>query len=156
MEARLRWLSRERIFRSRTGYVHGRPRSCGRQHVRVRGAFGAGQEREEEQQLMVRRALFQAAAPLPSRIPPSDLIGVTVILLTCSYADQEFVRIGYYVNTEYGDPVLKAQYDASLDETAAASGIVAPDPTKNVDGLVRSVLSEKPRVTRFNIAWFAP
>jgi histone chaperone ASF1 len=96
---------------------------------------------------------LQAAAPLPSRIPSSDLIGVTVILLTCSYADQEFVRIGYYVNTEYGDPALKALYDASLEEGAQDKGLVAPDPTKNVDSMVRSVLGEKPRVTKFNISW---
>lgn len=78
---------------------------------------------------------------------------MTVILLTCSYSDSEFVRIGYYVNTEYADPALKALYDASLEEGAESAGIVAPDPTKHVDGLVRSVLSEKPRVTRFNIKW---
>ncbi|KAI5475712.1 hypothetical protein MNV49_001005 [Pseudohyphozyma bogoriensis] len=93
---------------------------------------------------------FEAAAPLPSRIPPSDLIGVTVILLTCAYADQEFVRIGYYVNTEYGDPDLKATYDASLVE---GSNVTPPDPTRHVGSLVRSVLVEKPRVTRFNIKW---
>lgn len=91
---------------------------------------------------------------MPSRIPSSDFIGVTVILLTCSYADHEFVRIGYYVNTEYRDPALKAQYEESLEEGAASKGIVAPDPFKNVGALVRTVLSEKPRVTRFNIAWF--
>jgi histone chaperone ASF1 len=100
--------------------------------------------------------LSQAAAPLPSRIPSTELIGVTVILLTCSYAEQEFVRIGYYVNTEYGDPALKAQYDASQADGAAEQGIVPPDPTKFMDALVRNVLSEKPRVTRFTIAWCVP
>nr|CRX79193.1 hypothetical protein ls5931a1_00016 [Leucosporidium scottii] len=98
---------------------------------------------------------FEAAAPLPSRIPASDLIGVTVILLTCSYNDQEFVRIGYYVNTEYADPALKAQYDASLEEGAQDKGLVAPDPASNVPSMVRSVLGEKPRVTKFNIKWDA-
>lgn len=78
---------------------------------------------------------------------------MTVILLTCSYAEQEFVRIGYYVNTEYGDPQLKAQHDASLEEGAQEKGIVAPDPTKHIGGLVRNVLGEKPRVTKFNIKW---
>jgi len=29
-----------------------------------------------------------------------------VVLLTCSYRDNEFVRIGYYVNNEYTDPEL--------------------------------------------------
>ncbi|KDE02577.1 hypothetical protein MVLG_06880, partial [Microbotryum lychnidis-dioicae p1A1 Lamole] len=96
---------------------------------------------------------FEAAAPSPSRIPPSDLIGVTVILLTCAYAEQEFVRIGYYVNTEYGDAELKAQYDASLEEDALWKCSIAPDPTKYVDKMVRSVLSDKPRVTKFNIKW---
>ena len=33
-------------------------------------------------------------------------MGVTVVLLTCSYKAQEFVRIGYYVNNEYTDPEL--------------------------------------------------
>ena len=34
------------------------------------------------------------------------MLGVTVVLLTCSYRDNEFVRIGYYVNNEYNDPEL--------------------------------------------------
>ena len=34
------------------------------------------------------------------------MLGVTVVLLTCSYRDNEFVRIGYYVNNEYTDPEL--------------------------------------------------
>ena len=97
----------------------------------------------------------QAAAPLPHRIPSSDLIGVTVILLTCSYNDQEFVRIGYYVNTEYGDPDLKLQHEASLAEDADEKGIKAPDPTQHIDKLVRNVLADKPRVTKFNIQWCA-
>ncbi|CEQ41779.1 SPOSA6832_03533, partial [Sporobolomyces salmonicolor] len=99
---------------------------------------------------------FEAAAPSPDRIPPSDLIGVTVILLTCAYNDQEFVRIGYYVNTEYGDAALKAQHEASLEEDAAARGLSAPDPSKHIDQLERSVLAEKPRVTKFNIKWCVP
>ncbi|TNY17296.1 histone chaperone [Rhodotorula diobovata] len=99
---------------------------------------------------------FEAAAPLPSRIPASDLIGVTVILLTCSYNDAEFVRIGYYVNTEYGDPALKQQHDAALAEGADEQGLKAPDPTQHIDGLVREVLADKPRVTKFNIQWDTP
>jgi len=34
-------------------------------------------------------------------------MGVTVVLLTCSYRKQEFMRVGYYVNNEYLDPELK-------------------------------------------------
>lgn len=84
---------------------------------------------------------FEAAAPTPDRIPASDLIGVTVVLLTGSYLDQEFVRIGYYVHTEYDSEELRA-----LEEHDR------PNPPL-VDRLSRNVLSEKPRVTRFNINW---
>ena len=30
-----------------------------------------------------------------------------MVLLTCSYRNHEFVRVGYYVNIEYTDPELK-------------------------------------------------
>ena len=44
----------------------------------------------------------QGKAPDPSRLPESDVVGVTAVLLTCSYKDnQEFLRVGYYVNVEY-------------------------------------------------------
>jgi len=70
-------------------------------------------------------------------IPESDLIGVTVVLIVCSYNEQEFVRVGYYVNNEYEDPEMR--------ET----------PPEKVDLLkvVRNILSEKPRVTRVPIRW---
>ncbi len=38
--------------------------------------------------------VFQAPAPDPAKIPNKDLLEVTVILLTCSYNDAEFIRIG--------------------------------------------------------------
>ena len=51
--------------------------------------------------------VFQADHPNPEKIPVADAIGVTAILLTCSYKDHEFVRVGYFVNNEYTDPELK-------------------------------------------------
>lgn len=32
---------------------------------------------------------------------------MTVVLLTCSYRDKEFVRVGYYVNNEYTEEEMK-------------------------------------------------
>ena len=49
---------------------------------------------------------MQADAPDTSKIPPEDVVGVTVVLLTCSYKSSEFVRVGYYVNNEYTDAEL--------------------------------------------------
>lgn len=50
--------------------------------------------------------ITQADSPDCTKIPPEDLVGVTVVLLTCSYKNQEFVRIGYYVNNEYTEQEL--------------------------------------------------
>lgn len=64
-----------------------------------------------------------------------DLLGVTALLLTCSYKGAEFVRVGYYVNIEYTDP-----------ELAAAE--VKPTPPI-ISKLQRSIMADHPRVTRF-------
>ncbi|CAO1616114.1 unnamed protein product [Parajaminaea phylloscopi] len=80
---------------------------------------------------------FEAAAPSPDKIPVEDLLGVTVILLTGSYRDQEFIRVGYYVNNEYETQELKENPPEKVDLTKVK----------------REVLVSKPRVTRFNIKW---
>jgi histone chaperone ASF1 len=36
--------------------------------------------------------VFEGNAPDPSQIPSDDLVGVTAVLLTCSYKDKEFIR----------------------------------------------------------------
>ena len=51
--------------------------------------------------------VFQAGPPDTTKIPVDDAVGVTVVLLTCSYRTKEFIRVGYYVNNEYNDPELK-------------------------------------------------
>jgi len=85
----------------------------------------------------VNKFLFQADPPSPELIPASELVSVTVILLSCSYADREFVRVGYYVNNEYDSEELRENPPAKVQ----------------VDHVVRNILAEKPRVTRFNIVW---
>lgn len=81
--------------------------------------------------------VFQAEPPDPSKIPVADAVGVTVVLLTCSYRSQEFIRVGYYVNNDYGDPELQAQ----------------PPSTPQFDKLQRNILATNPRVTRFKVDW---
>lgn len=85
----------------------------------------------------VNKFTFEADAPNLTRIPGSEIIGVTVILLTCSYDGREFVRVGYYVNNEYTDQAL-------IDE---------PPAKPLVEKIQRTLLAEKPRVTRFAIKW---
>lgn len=85
----------------------------------------------------VNKFMFHADPPSPDLIPPNELVSVTVILLSCSYADREFVRVGYYVNNEYDNEEMRENPPAKVQ----------------IDSVVRNVLAEKPRVTRFNIVW---
>lgn len=59
----------------------------------------------------------QADAPNTGLIPESDAVGVTVVLITCTYRGQEFIRIGYYVNNEYTDPELRENPPIKPDYT---------------------------------------
>ncbi|KAA1474167.1 anti-silence-domain-containing protein [Dentipellis sp. KUC8613] len=79
---------------------------------------------------------FEGSAPSPSKIPTEDVLGVAALILTGSYREQEFVRVGYYQNTEYDNEEMKA----------------SPPSQIQFDKLVRDI-STKPRVTRFQIKW---
>ena len=81
--------------------------------------------------------MFQADPPETSKIPADDAVGVTVILITASYREQEFVRVGYYVTNEYEDPEMR--------ET--------PPTEPQFDKLIRTIASNEPRVTKFKINW---
>jgi len=85
----------------------------------------------------VNKFLFEADPPDLKRLPASEILGVTVILLTCSYDGREFVRVGYYVNNEYDSEELNAD----------------PPAKPIIERVRRNVLAEKPRVTRFAIKW---
>ncbi|ETV69730.1 hypothetical protein H257_14579 [Aphanomyces astaci] len=81
--------------------------------------------------------VFQSEPPDSSIIPEEDKVGVTVVLVTCSYKSREFVRVGYYVNNDYTDPFLLENPPAIVD----------------IHKLQRNILADKPRVTRFPIDW---
>ncbi|XP_051144476.1 probable histone chaperone ASF1A [Andrographis paniculata] len=81
------------------------------------------------------RFVFQADPPDPSKIREEDIIGVTVLLLTCSYQGQEFVRVGYYINNDYEDEKLREE----------------PPQKVLLDKVQRNILADKPRVTKFPI-----
>ncbi|KAM0278789.1 hypothetical protein ACHAQH_004980 [Verticillium albo-atrum] len=85
----------------------------------------------------VNKFIFEAGAPDTTRIPDADILGVTVILLTCAYDGREFIRVGYYVNNEYDSEELNAE----------------PPSKPIIERVRRNILSEKPRVTRFAIKW---
>ncbi|GHJ84032.1 hypothetical protein NliqN6_0434 [Naganishia liquefaciens] len=84
---------------------------------------------------------FSASAPQPDLLPSTsseEILGVTVLILTASYRDKEFVRVGYYVNTEYEDEARRLEPPAVITD---------------FKGLIRNVLQDKPKVTRFSVPW---
>jgi histone chaperone ASF1 len=84
----------------------------------------------------VNKFVLQADAPDPNQL--EELLGVTVVLVTCSYRDREFVRVGYYVNNalEGHDPEC------------------GPPPLPlDVAKVTRQILADKPRITKFPIPW---
>jgi len=133
----------------------------------------------------VSKFVLTAEAPSVNLIPMKDLVGVTVVLITCSYREKEFVRIGYYVNNEYyhASPLdyqrqatQAASHHAAAASQAQASGLPPPPPLALAEGpqpaseeeiaamlesgqiidpahVYRNVMSDKPRVTRFQIDW---
>ncbi|KAL7521492.1 hypothetical protein ACHAWX_006162 [Stephanocyclus meneghinianus] len=86
----------------------------------------------------INKFILSADPPDIAQIPEGDILGVTVVLVTCSYREKEFVRVGYYVNNEYEEP-----YDED----------VGPPRPLDMTKIRRNVLAEKPRVTRFPIHW---
>lgn len=85
----------------------------------------------------INRFILQADPPQPNLIANVDLIGVTIVLIVCSYMDNKFVQIGYYVNNEYAEPVDPEHFPNPVDVTK----------------ITRNILSGEPRVTRFAIPW---
>ncbi|KAI5817519.1 ASF1 like histone chaperone-domain-containing protein [Pyronema omphalodes] len=85
----------------------------------------------------INKFVFEADPPNIAKLLPSEVLGVTVVLLTCAYDGREFVRVGYYVSHEYDSPELAES-----------------PPSKPIyERIVRNMLTEKPRVTRFAIKW---
>jgi histone chaperone ASF1 len=80
---------------------------------------------------------FTGEAPDISKIPESEVLGVTAIILCCSYNNQEFFRCGYYLNNIYDNEEMNINPPEKVDK----------------DRIIRSLLADKPRITRFDIDW---
>ena len=80
---------------------------------------------------------FKGEAPDISKIPESEVLGVTAIILCCSYNNQEFFRCGYYLNNIYDNEEMNLNPPEKVDKNR----------------IIRSLLADKPRITRFDIEW---
>ena len=95
--------------------------------IEIDGPFHLGSMRFE----------FTGEAPDISKIPESEILGVTAIILCCTYNNQEFFRCGYYLNNIYDNEEMNLN----------------PPEKVQIEHIIRSLLAEKPRITRFDIDW---
>ncbi len=80
---------------------------------------------------------FIGEAPDIKQIPESEILGVTAVILCCSYNNQEFFRCGYYLNNVYDSEEMNLNPPEKVDQSR----------------IIRSLLADKPRITRFDIEW---
>ena len=88
-------------------------------------------------QLGQMKFVFEGDAPDITKIPENDVIGVAAILLCCSYNGKEFFRCGYYLNITYDNEEMNINMPEKI----------------NVEHLVRNMLSDKPRIVKYEIDW---
>merc|ERR1711916_316307 len=87
----------------------------------------------------INRFVLSAPAPDLTRIANEDLVGVTVVLISCFYQSKEFLKIGYYVANEF-----IGEFDPEN-----------PPQSIEIDQLRRNIAADQPRVTRIPIDWYA-
>ena len=102
--------------------------------------------------------VLQTKAPQWQLVPYADLIGVTVLLLSCLYKGQEFVRVGYYVSSAYEDLPQQPPTTAPPEQgPGAVAGAATPSASwpnpHDPQRIVRNILADSPRVTLFPIKW---
>uniref|UniRef100_A0A183V1I4 Anti-silencing protein 1 n=1 Tax=Toxocara canis TaxID=6265 RepID=A0A183V1I4_TOXCA len=114
--------------------------------------------------------IFEADGPDPSKIPEDDIVGVTVLLLRCSYRKQLFIKVGWFVTLEYTDPEMKENPPATpiLDqviislfdtcEVGKRENIVdrlfnGQLTRQSAPALQRTVCLDDVRVTTYPIKW---
>jgi hypothetical protein len=110
--------------------------------------------------------VLQVPAPDSSRIPAADVLGVTIVLLTCSYNGAEFIRVGYYVNNEHPDflpapepPAEDADDDMDTDDVVGSKrvelvskpqpGALPPTSAPDIARITRTIAAAEPRITKF-------
>ena len=74
---------------------------------------------------------------LPHPHPPSLLSQESKVWFVSRAGDREFIRVGYYVNSEYDSPELNEN----------------PPEQPIYERIIRNILADKPRVTRYQIDW---
>ncbi|EPY24302.1 histone chaperone ASF1 [Strigomonas culicis] len=72
--------------------------------------------------------VLECDAPQVGLVPPSDVLGVTILIISFQFKQQEFLRVGYYAQVAYFDPHLNQCPPATVDKTNLGRFIAMPQP----------------------------
>eukprot|EP00466_Bigelowiella_natans_P011215 jgi/Bigna1/132590/aug1.18_g7298 len=111
----------------------------------------------------ISRFILETPPPDPKRIPAEDRLGATVLLLTCSYRGNRFLKIGYYVNVcETREEAIDDDGDTGNNRTnlvipdGARDGFTSRPESTDPATFWRSLLSDEPRIYQYPIVWDDP
>ena len=79
---------------------------------------------------------FIGDPPNIEKIPKKDIIGLSAVLLCCSYNEEEFFRCGFYINTSFDNDEMNLKIPEIID----------------VNYLIRNIVN-KPRIVIYQIKW---
>ncbi|KNH04049.1 anti-silencing protein ASF 1 like protein [Perkinsela sp. CCAP 1560/4] len=81
---------------------------------------------------------FVAEIPAPnwSLIPPWDLLGVTLLLITFNYREREFMRVGYWVEVSYMNSGESGQMPQTIEINHIQRNILLMNPTVRSNAII--------------------
>ncbi|GAB5356664.1 hypothetical protein AAMO2058_000309100 [Amorphochlora amoebiformis] len=113
----------------------------------------------------ISRFILQTKPPDLTLIPESEIVGATVILITCSYKGNKFLQVGYYVNVcsteeearEISGNIINGTMDVEPIPTTPKDTLEDKgNKPLNVADLWRNILKNEPRITQIPILWDLP
>lgn len=77
--------------------------------------------------------MLECDAPQLELVPPADVLGVTILIISFQYRAQEFLRVGYYTQVAYFDDALNQQPPAVPHKEALGRFVAMPQPAVTVN-----------------------
>eukprot|EP00796_Vickermania_ingenoplastis_P012991 gene12991-8838_t len=71
---------------------------------------------------------LECDGPNPDEIPQDELLGLTVLIISLKYKNQEFIRVAYYTQVAYFDPALNEHPPVPVQKAALGRFVAMPQP----------------------------
>lgn len=74
--------------------------------------------------------------PVPEQVPREELIGLTILIISFRFKQQEFLRVGYYTQVAYFDPKLNEHPPDTIDKGSLGRFVAMPQPAVTATPIV--------------------